>query len=190
MALATVSSSHLVGIEWVKARLSELAGLLDGGTPWLHVCQPIELRTDTSFFEQTCLPCHHAYVVVAAVLARSLGADRLAFGYAGYQREWPEQTPFAVARLAAVLRRHGITLELPVYEIDSKEAATGELSALGLSTEALEQKCLSQVTNVHLQDDQLRSQVELWERAIDSSLARLNEIGIDILERCTIGDFR
>jgi hypothetical protein len=190
MTLVTVSSSHLVGIERVKARLSELAGRLDGSTPWLRVRQPAELRTDTSFYEQTCLPCHHAYVVVSGVLARSLGADRLAFGYAGYQRDWPEQTPYAIACLAAVLERHGIALELPVYEVISKEAATAELSALGLSTEALEQKCLRQITNVALADAQLRRQVELWESAIDRSLGRLDEIGLDILERGTVGDFR
>lgn len=190
MVLVTVSSWHLVGIQRVKARLSELTRLLDSSTPWLHVRQPIDLRTDTSFYEQTCLPCHHAYVVVSGVLARSLGADRLAFGYAGYQRDWPEQTPLAVAQLAAVLRRHGIALELPVYEIDSKEAATAELSALGLNPNALEQKCLRQVTNVALPDDRLRSQVALWENAIDRSLARLDEIRLDVRERCTIGDLQ
>lgn len=190
MALVTVSSSHLVGIGRVKKRLKELAGRLDDSTPWLHVRQPIELRTDTSFYEQTCLPCHHAYVVVSGVLARSLGADRLAFGYAGYQGDWPEQTPLAIARLTAVLGRHGIALELPVYEIASKEAASAELSALGLSTDALEQKCLRQVTNVALPDDHLRNQVELWENAIDRSLARLDEINVEVLERCTVADFR
>jgi hypothetical protein len=190
LALVTVSSSHLVGIERVKTRLTELAGRLDDSTPWLHVRQPTELRTDTSFYERTCLPCHHAYVVVSGALARSLGADTIAFGYTGYQRDWPEQTPFAVARLSSVLERHGVTLELPVYAIASKEAAAAELSGFGLSTEALEQKCLRQVTNVALKHDQLRSQVELWERAIDRSLARLNEIGLDILERRTVGDFR
>jgi hypothetical protein len=189
IALVTVSSSHLVGIDRVKARLSELARLIDDTTSWLHVRQPVELRTDTSFYEQTCLPCHHAYVVVSGVLARSLGANRLAFGYAGYQRNWPEQTPLAVARLAAVLKRHDITLELPVYEVASKEAANAELTALGLSTEALEQKCLRQVTNVALSDDMLRSQVTLWETAIDRSMAQLDEIHLDVLERCTLGDF-
>jgi hypothetical protein len=190
LALVTVSSSHLFGIERVKARLSELAGCLDDSTPWLHVRQPMDLHTDTSFYERTCLPCHHAYVVASGALARSLGADRLAFGYAGYQRDWPEQTPLAVARLSSVLERHGITLELPVYEVASKEAAMAELSAFGLSTEALEQKCLRQITNRALPDDQLRSQIELWESAIDRSLARLDQIGLDILERCTVGDFR
>jgi hypothetical protein len=163
---------------------------LDDSTPWLHVRQPMELRTDTSFYERTCLPCHHAYVVVSGALARSLGADRLAFGYTSYQRDWPEQTPLAIARLSSVLERHGITLELPVYEVACKEAAIGELSVFGLSTEALEQKCLRQVTNLALRDDLLRTQLELWESAIDRSLACLDEIGLDILERCTVGDFR
>jgi hypothetical protein len=53
LALVTVSSSHLFGIERVKARLGELAGCLDDITPWLHVRQPIDLRTDTSFYGGT-----------------------------------------------------------------------------------------------------------------------------------------
>jgi hypothetical protein len=179
-----------MGIERVKTRLTELAGRLDDSTPCLHVRQPTELRTDTSFYDRTCLPCHHAYVVVSGALARHLGADTIAFGYTGYQRDWPEQTPFAVARLSSVLERHGITLELPVYTIASKEAAAAELSAFGLSAEALEQKCLRQVTNVALPHDQLRSQIELWESAIDGSFARLQEVGLEIVERCTVGDFR
>jgi len=27
------------------------------------------LKTDTSFYKQTCLPCHHSYVVASSVLA-------------------------------------------------------------------------------------------------------------------------
>jgi hypothetical protein len=66
------------------------------------------------FIEDT-LPCHHAYVVVSAALAKVIGTRRLAFGYAGYQSTWPEQTPQAVSSLRRVLARYDIVLELPVY---------------------------------------------------------------------------
>lgn len=134
MTMVTVTSDHLVGIERVRRRLIELARYLPGDTRWLQVRQPKELLTDTSFYEQTCLSCHHAYVVASCVLARVVGARRLAFGYAGYQMDWPEQTPLAVSRLAAVLARYDIRLELPVYDLASREAAVAELQQFGLSS--------------------------------------------------------
>ncbi len=190
LALVTVSSWHLVGIERVKARLREMSGHLPPNTPWFHARQPTELRTDTSFYEQTCLPCHHAYVVVSGVIAKSLRACSLAFGYARYQQDWPEQTPLAVSRLRHVLARHGITLELPVYDLPSKAAAAAELQKYGLSAEALEQKCLRQVTNVALPDVKLHEQIGLWENAIDRSMMQIEAIKIEVLEQRHIGDFR
>jgi hypothetical protein len=138
------------GISFVKRRLYELSTILPPDTPWIRVRQPVELRTDTSFYQQTCLPCHHAYVVVSGALTTMTQTRRIAFGYAGYQSHWPEQTPFAVQRLRAVLGRHGISLELPVYDLSSREAAIAELDANGICTESLEQKCVRQVTNVTL----------------------------------------
>ncbi len=188
LGLVTVTSGHLVGIERVKERLRELARFLPFETEWLLVQQPIDLRTDVSFYEQTCLPCHHAYVVVSGALARLAGAPRLGFGYARYQSDWPEQTPLAVSRLEQVLAKHGITLELPAYDIESRDAAVQELHSSGLNTEALEQKCLRQVTNVRLDLGRLELQVALWERAIDASMQALNMIEITVLNRARVGD--
>jgi hypothetical protein len=187
VTMVTVSSSHLVGIESVRQRLTELSHYLPADTRWLQVRQPEELRTDTSFYEQTCLPCHHAYVVASVVLAGLLGARRLAFGYAGYQMNWPEQTPLAVARLAHVLRRYDIALELPVYDIASRAAAIAELERFGLTSDSLEQKCLRQVTNVTLPEAQLREQIGLWEAAIDRSMQALNSIEVEIIAESILG---
>jgi hypothetical protein len=134
------------------------------------------------------LPCHHAYVVVSGAIAASAGANRLAFGYAQYQADWPEQTPVALQSLSKVLARHGIALELPVHDISSREHAIRELEALGLSSASLEQKCLQQVTNVRLDDDLLSQQVHLWEQAIDGSMKRLDEISIEVLEDTVLGN--
>jgi hypothetical protein len=187
IAMVTVTSNHLVGMERVLRRLTELSSILPAGTRWLQVRQPEELRTDTSFYEQTCLSCPHAYVVASAALASSLGACQLAFGYAGYQMDWPEQTPLAVGRLTDVLARHGISLELPVYDLASREAAIAELGQFGLSPDSLEQKCLRQVTNVALSEPRLRQQVDLWEAAIDQSMRALDTIKIEILAESTLG---
>ena len=190
IALVTVSSGHLVGIDRVKRRLTELAQILPAETVCLQVRQPANLQTDVSFYEQTCLPCHHAYVVVSAAIAATLGARRLAFGYAGYQSDWPEQTPLAVSRLQSVLARHGIALELPVYDLVSRSTAKAELTEAGLSDEALEQKCLRQVTNVALDDQHLKQQVSRWEEAIDRSLSARHAISIEVTAREQLGAYR
>ncbi|WP_420403556.1 hypothetical protein [Nisaea sp.] len=188
--LITVTSNHLIGIENVRIRLKELSRHLHPETEWIHVHQPLDLKTDVSFYEQTCLPCHHAYVVVSAAIARWYKAKRLAFGYAGYQSDWPEQTPLATSRLKHVLARHGINLELPTYDIATRAAALKELEKLSLSTDALEQKCSRQVTNVSLSPDRLEQQVALWESAIDKSLTSLEQIPIYEIEKDIIGNLK
>jgi len=187
--LVTITSDHLLGIEKVKQRLVELASYLPATTRWLRIAQPEDLATDTSFYEQTCLPCHHAYVVVAAAVARSMKAQRLAFGYTGYQSDWPEQTPLAVSKLRAVLADYGIELELPVADLASREQARRALEVFGLSPSSLEQKCSRQVTNVALDDTLLRAQISLWEGAIRRSMDELDRIPAAIMEEAILGDF-
>jgi predicted subunit of tRNA(5-methylaminomethyl-2-thiouridylate) methyltransferase len=185
--LVTISSWHLTGIDRVRERVNEIRQRMPADIPWLILRQPVELRTDTSFYEQTCLPCHHAYVVAGAVVAAKAKIKTLAFGYAGYQSEWPEQTPLAVERLASVLKRHEIELALPVYDLTSRSQVLQELTARGLSNAALEQKCIQQVRNVRLDRDRLVQQVDLWERAIDASVSKLSEIEIEVIEAHLIG---
>ena len=135
ITLITVTSNHLYGISSVHRRLRELRTILPANTPWLLIQQPSQLRTDTSFYEMTCLPCHHAYVVIAAALSLRLKTSSLAFGYAGYQNTWPEQTPLATSRLRSVLRRHNIELHLPVYNLYSRQQVVDELRAFGVITD-------------------------------------------------------
>jgi hypothetical protein len=182
LTLVTITSDHLVGIDRVKTRLGELAEQIRQPLRWLNIRQPLDLATDTSFYERTCLPCHHAYVVVSGVVAKSLGIEHLAFGYAAYQSGWPEQSALATARLSEVLSRHGITLELPVYDISTRELAVSELKRFGLSAQSMEQKCLLQVSNVTLDAVRLRAQIDLWEQAINQSMRRLDRIAIEIIE--------
>jgi hypothetical protein len=184
--LVTISSDHLFGLEAVRIRLRELRRFLPGSTRWLRIDQPRQLATDTSFYEQTCLSCHHAYVVAAAAVGRSLGATRLAFGYTGYQSDWPEQTPLATGRLGAVLADYGIRLELPVFDLTSREEVQAQLERAGLSPEALEQKCSRQVTNVKLDDVRLAAQIALWENAIRCSMDALDTIPMAIVEDTTL----
>ena len=180
--LVTVSSWHLLGVERVKERVAELDKAIQSPLPWVIVKQPESLKTDTSFYEQTCLPCQHAYVVAGAVIAAKTGIKTLAFGYASYQNSWPEQTPEAVDRLTQTLSSHGIDLVMPVYDLASRENAVAELRSHNLRGESLEQKCIRQVTNVTLPPEKLNQQIDLWVKAIDASMRSLNEIDIDIVE--------
>jgi hypothetical protein len=190
LVLVTVSSGHLFGIQRVRDRLLELKSILPPSTRWLRVRQPVDLKTDTSFYEMTCLPCHHSYVVVSGVIAALNGIDRLAFGYAHYQSNWPEQTPLAVERLTTVLGRHGITLELPAYDIPSREAAIATLREFAISTTSLEQKCIQQISNVSLSGEKLKSQIELWELSIEASMVRIDSISLETLEEQKLGDIK
>jgi hypothetical protein len=188
LTLVTITSDHLHGIEAVKRRLAEFKSKLPENTEWILIKQPTELHTDTSFYKQTCLSCHHAYVVVAGVVAKALGIFNLAFGYAGYQNSWPEQTPLAVSRLSQVLSESGISLLLPVYDLSSRSMTDAELISLGLSHEALEQKCSRQVSNIALNDADLRQQIDLWESAIRESIAKIGLIDASIIERIKLGE--
>ncbi|ACH37356.1 hypothetical protein Gbem_0325 [Citrifermentans bemidjiense Bem] len=189
VTLVTITSKHLEGIGRVHLRLAELARTLPPGTDWLHIEQPDQLQTDTSFYDQTCLPCHHAYVVVSVAIAKKINASKMAFGYTHYQSDWPEQTPLAIARLKTTLARHGIELLLPVYDLPSREVAIEELGAYGLSTSSLEQKCLRQITNVALSEERLIQQVDLWEDAIERSMLNIADIAISVISHKKIGDF-
>jgi hypothetical protein len=68
------------------------------------------------------------------------------------------------------LSTFGIELVLPVYDLQTKEAAVLELSANGLSSGALEQKCLRQITNVALEPEPLRREIDRWEQALLETL--------------------
>ncbi len=186
--LVTISSDHLVGIDAVHKRLSELKNLLPAETGWIRVLQPKQLFTDQSFYDKTCLPCQHAYIIVAAKLLRMMNAQIIAMGYTSYQSDWPEQTPLAIECLHSVLAKHGIKILFPVYDIRSKIDAELELSKYSLSTLSLEQKCSKQITNIALAPEMLRKQIGGWEKAINESLEHLDNLELEILESKKLKD--
>ena len=186
LVLVTVSSGHLIGIDRVRSRVLELRAVLPPDTRWVTVRQPRDLRTDTAFYKRTCLPCHHAYVVIAAAFARMTASPKVAFGYVSYQNSWPEQTALAVTRLRAVLDHFRLGLVLPAYDLASRDQAIAELIARGLNGNALEQKCLRQVSNVALGQLVLESQIERWATALEASLASLEAIELTIMDSVRI----
>jgi hypothetical protein len=176
LILVTVTSQHLVGMDAVYRRLAELKPHLSSKTKWIHALQPTGMPGDQLFRAATCLPCHRSYTAMGAVLAKRFKADSLAFGYTSYQSTWAEQTPYAIDRLKHVLLSRGIRLILPVYDIASKNDAIAELEKYHLSPVALEQKCIQQQFNIALDQEHLKEEIELWDRALVNALAILDEI--------------
>lgn len=188
LTLVTIVSGHLFGLRRVRERVEALKSRIPKNTRWLIVRQNELLATDTSFYERTCLPCHHAYVVAAAIVGAKLGTRSLAFGYTMYQSDWPEQTPLAVGTLRRLLGEFGISLVLPVADVASKSEMIYELERQGVSGESLEQKCVRQVMNVKLDEQKLVQQVGLWEAAIRASLSSLGEIALKVENDVLVGE--
>ncbi len=178
LTLVTVTSEHLAGIDAVRRRLDELKPYLPRNTKWLHVKQPEILPGNQLFRAPTCLPCHCFYTAVGITLAERLNANSLAFGYTGYQADWPEQAPYAIERLAWVLSTRGIRLVLPVYDITKRSDAIMELTKYCLSVDALEQKCSRHEFNIELESPRLREEVAAWEQALFLNLEAIARMGI------------
>lgn len=187
--LVTVTSAHLFGYAAVENRLKELKALLPPETRHVQVLQPTDLRTSQEFYFETCLPCQHAYVVVAATVAKLNGIKRIALGYTQYQGDWPEQTIIATEALRRVLNEFNIELLLPAYEFGSKDEVQARLTSLNLSSKALEQKCSKQVNNIALSPTHLAEQINGWEGAIRKSLTDLDEIKLEIMSTRYLGSY-
>lgn len=189
LTLVTATSDHLVGIDAVRIRLRELAAVLPAQTPWIRVRQPRTAHVE-AFTAPTCLPCHAAYTAVGVAIARETQSQAIAFGYAGYQSTWPEQTPYAVRTLREVVEGLGYELRLPVYDVQLKEAAVAELEGHLVSSKALEQKCTQQQFNVTLAEDTLHAEIDLWAKSTRATIEETSQRSCTVLERHRLGDLR
>lgn len=178
LTLVTVSADHLFGFESVRQRLAELELKLPTATRWMRIRQPQTTGQFGATFGRTCLPCQHDYALAGALIAKQLGIPRLAFGYTSYQSTWPEQHPTATAALSDVLDEVGIRLELPVYDLMSRQDAMTKLTAAGLNDRALEQKCSRQIFNVPLDDVALESHLSHWAQELRKSLTQTVEMEV------------
>lgn len=185
ITLVTVSSGHLHGVSNVHERLHELACILPPETPWLRI-RSVELPLQ-DLNARTCLPCQCVYAATALAVARHIGANQIGFGYAAYQSSWPEQTPDAIDALRTALAGAGIQLVLPVHRLSSKEGAKLKLQSLGLSADALEQKCSKQVNHETLSSEALAEQVQRWMHLLSESFRSVRYTDLEILEHCTLG---
>jgi hypothetical protein len=181
LVLLTLTSGHLVSIEQVRRRVLELRSILPGRTEWVQAI----IKSTGAEHERTtiesCLPCHSVYFLAALHIANLRQIDYIAAGYTRYQSEWLEQSPLAVDWLRKVIGNFGKKLLLPVQDLASKDEAKSTLRLLGLSEDALEQKCLRQRFNsANVEADLARAEVDLWGRNLERLLALGG--GLDFVE--------
>ncbi|MFZ2278347.1 MAG: hypothetical protein WAW39_11130 [Prosthecobacter sp.] len=181
LILVTVVAEHLFGLSTVRRRVAELQPFLPQQSRWIIVTQPI-CMSPTSLNRDTCLPCQRDYVVCGAAVAALESSDAIALGYTSYQSSWPEQSSEATDVLRPILKAKGLELLLPVYDLQSKEEAKLELRKHSLSDEALEQKCIKQISNITLSADQLQSELQMWKSSLQLRLDSNIDIKSHILE--------
>jgi hypothetical protein len=180
LTLLTITTPHLVGLEKVKTRLAEIRTRLSKDIRWIHLVQREE-PAGAGLLATTCLPCHKDYISAGVLFAQSVKSQNLAIGYAGYQSSWPEQTMYATDSLREFLKRLGINLVLPAYNLQSREEAIDELAKVGLAGEAFEQKCLVQLKNKPLEENALKEQIDKWIQLLRLSITSLSSKPFEVV---------
>jgi hypothetical protein len=123
----------------VQQRLRELRQHLPSATRWMQVsATPSEPLGDGE--NLNCLRCQLSYLTAGVAIAQSVSAMAVAFGDAGYQSDWPEQTPEAQAVFTHELQRLGLIALFPIADIASKQDCKAELTRHGLTAQALEKE--------------------------------------------------
>ncbi len=182
LTLLTVTTEHLIGIDFVVRRLQELSRLLPETVTWVHaVARPTSLVRIGEETIESCLPCHHVYLKTAMATARNRGTNRIALGYTAYQDTWLEQTPYAVEALRSVLAEFAITLLLPSANLKSKAEAVSVLRGKGLDAASMEQKCLKQQFNTkNISIVESIAEIDAWKIALRKSFqtAVLNDVDV------------
>jgi len=182
LVLVTTTTGHMVGIDRVVGRLSELRRHLSRETVWLQVAVAPEFAQRFVAGHQTCLSCHHSYVAAAVRIAADYGAHIIATGYTGYQAGWIEQSPYAISELEQALQAANMKLVLPVADIKTKEEAKKELRRLGLTDVALEQKCLRQdIDPEDALSDRSKEEIRSWRAVLEPAIKSPMTIPVQIL---------
>lgn len=159
LVLLTLTGEHLVDFTSVIRRTRELQRLLPPNTEWFLTDQ-VRQTADPSL--RGCMSCQLTATTAAIQLAKRIGATAVATGFAGYQRNWIEQSPEAIDILRRTLADVGLHLELPSASLGSKQEAMTKLAMHGLNVDALEQKCIEQQLNPQLTDSERALALRSW----------------------------
>lgn len=178
LILVTVTSQHLEGISAVKQRIVELRGYLSKGSRWISIPDTnINVPFLLNYSTRTCLPCFLKYTSIGVIIAKKFNINSLSFGFTHYQSGWPEQTPLAIEKFKKTLNQFGLNLDIPVYDLESKEKAIEELRTIGINSGALEQKCSRQIINEEIPLDIFEKAINEWAEAL--SLTILANLELD-----------
>ena|ERR1043165_25880 len=172
LRLLVLTGPTLVGFEAVQRRLGELASVLPTDTTY-YVASPSPVRSEKL---GGCFPCQLRGVAAAVALARTVGACAVATGYSGYQSGWLEQSPTATDELRRILASHQIRLELPVYNVSSKEGVMRELERRSLQASSFEQKCIVQQQNPKLSHNETFAAISHWTQALNHEISSTADI--------------
>jgi tRNA U34 2-thiouridine synthase MnmA/TrmU len=184
IVLVTITTGHMVGIDRVRNRLSELGRFMSGNdTIWLQVSVAPAFARQFGLGHQSCLACHHLHVAAAVKIAEEYSARRIALGYTAYQSNWIEQTPYAISQLTQALQTANMQLLLPVLDINSKDQAKTELRKLGLTDAALEQKCLKQ--QIDPEDglsEASKAEIRRWRDSLETAIKKTTAIPLEVMK--------
>lgn len=130
--------------KWENALKNDVTGLIDDVMP------------------RSCLLCALSKITAAISICNKMGYNKIAMGYADYQSDWAEQTPYAIKLQKNELEKHGIELILPAQDISSKTEAITTLSTNKLSPDSLENPCcISKWGTQPVSDDLIKQSIDL-----------------------------
>ncbi|MDH4201509.1 MAG: hypothetical protein OEV87_01270 [Phycisphaerae bacterium] len=160
--LITVIDSGIQDDTKTEQRVKELHNNVNSPFSWLSIRVPafyakvlgIPILTSPS-----CFNCFMVKLSVAIILAKKHSIDTIATGFTSYQSAWVEQSPTAIEEIENFLGEYGLKLELPVWNLESKEHACRMLSEYSITPRPLEPKChcADEGTKEHARPEEIRS---------------------------------
>lgn len=160
--LLTVIDSNVQTDHKTEQRVNEIKTRVSLPFSWVSIRTPIfykkmlEILTITS---PSCLNCFMVKLSVAIVIAKQHSVNTIAAGFTSYQASWVEQSPTAIDEIKKFLSDYGLSLELPVWDIQSKEDACKILSEHSITPKPLEPvcHCAEEGTMEHADPEDIRS---------------------------------
>jgi predicted PP-loop superfamily ATPase len=142
--LLTIIDSNLQTDQKTEGRVKELRDKFGLTFSWVSICaQPFyeEIFKTPVLTSPSCFNCFMVKLSVAIIIAKKHSVSTIATGFTSYQASWVEQSRTAIDETKKFLSEYELSLELPVWDIQSKEDASKILSNNSMSPEPLEPVC-------------------------------------------------
>ena len=160
--LLTVIDSNFQSDIKTEQRVNELNTKVSFPFSWLSIRVPDfynKILVTPVLTSPSCFNCFMVKLSVAIIIAQKHSIDTIATGFTSYQASWVEQSPTAIEETKKFLDEYGLTLELPVWELQSKEDACKILSEHSITPKPLEPvcHCAEEGTKEHAKPEDIRS---------------------------------